>query len=242
MMASQHGTACVIKASETCLVAECEVNRPDVNSTAVVFADQVGIANKKIVAALTPPGRPGMRRWEGSDTYVADHLAVHAAACGLLDGLITDPGFLVISRPEAVLAGRGSLTTNEAKISATAFEMGLARWASLTEPQRIDLLAANAARVRASSLSAACRRASKTGWSPLWAAWSGRGHQELTGHTKGISTLSIEGGGRELIISGSMDATVRVWDAATGEPVTGPWLDHEGPVLAVAAGVVAAGN
>ena len=41
--------------------------------------------------------------------------------------------------------------------------------------------------------------------------------------------------GRPVVISGSSDETVRVWDLATGTPVGDPFTGHDGPVHAVAA-------
>ena len=35
---------------------------------------------------------------------------------------------------------------------------------------------------------------------------------------------------RDVIVSGSEDGTVRVWDAATGQPVGPPLTGHTGPV------------
>ena len=39
-----------------------------------------------------------------------------------------------------------------------------------------------------------------------------------------------------MIVSGSEDGTVRVWDAATGQPVGPPLTGHTGAVSAVAVG------
>ena len=41
-----------------------------------------------------------------------------------------------------------------------------------------------------------------------------------------------------MIVSGSDDGTVRVWDAATGTPVGAPLTGHTGPVWSVAVGRV----
>jgi WD40 repeat protein len=45
-------------------------------------------------------------------------------------------------------------------------------------------------------------------------------------------------GGRAVVVSGSDDITVRVWDAATGTPVGGPFTGHTRGVSAVALGQV----
>ena len=42
--------------------------------------------------------------------------------------------------------------------------------------------------------------------------------------------------GRPVALSGSYDATVRVWDLATGTPIGDPFTGHRGPVNAVAVG------
>ena len=42
--------------------------------------------------------------------------------------------------------------------------------------------------------------------------------------------------GRPVVVTGGDDATVRVWDLATGDPVGDPLTGHTGAVLAVAVG------
>ena len=43
-------------------------------------------------------------------------------------------------------------------------------------------------------------------------------------------------GDRDVIVSGSADGTVRVWDAVTGDPAGAPLVGHDGRVSAVAIG------
>jgi WD40 repeat protein len=43
-------------------------------------------------------------------------------------------------------------------------------------------------------------------------------------------------GDRDVIVSGSADHTVRIWDAVTGALVGTPLAGHEGPVTSVAIG------
>ncbi len=57
----------------------------------------------------------------------------------------------------------------------------------------------------------------------------------LTGHTNwvfGLATAQLDG--RTVVVSGSGDNTMRVWDLATGTPVGSPFTGHTGPVAAVA--------
>ena len=73
--------------------------RPDLQSPARVLAAQVRIAHQQMTSALTPPGEPGGRDWDTAGPYARSHLAAHAAACGELDALASDPGFLLAADP-----------------------------------------------------------------------------------------------------------------------------------------------
>jgi serine/threonine protein kinase len=57
----------------------------------------------------------------------------------------------------------------------------------------------------------------------------------LTGHTNwvfGVTTAQLDG--RTVVVSGSADDTMRVWDLTTGTPIGSPFTGHTGPVSAVA--------
>ncbi|KIK64756.1 hypothetical protein GYMLUDRAFT_160558, partial [Collybiopsis luxurians FD-317 M1] len=55
----------------------------------------------------------------------------------------------------------------------------------------------------------------------------------LAGHRKGITSVAFAFDGRR-IVSGSMDYTVRIWDAETGNAIGMPLNGHTGEVLSVA--------
>ena len=58
----------------------------------------------------------------------------------------------------------------------------------------------------------------------------------LTGHSDWVRSVAFgQIGGREVIVSGSDDATIRIWDA-TRTPIENPLTGHTGEVTAVAIG------
>ena len=64
---------------------------------------------------------------------------------------------------------------------------------------------------------------------------TGRSQGLLTGHTSWITAVAVaECEGRSVVVTGSEDATVRVWDLATGAPLGKSWVGHTGGVLSVA--------
>ena len=58
----------------------------------------------------------------------------------------------------------------------------------------------------------------------VWDAVTGAaGRPAADGHTERVTAVAVgRAGDRDIIVSGSWDGTVRVWDAATGQPVGGP--------------------
>ena len=57
-------------------------------------------------------------------------------------------------------------------------------------------------------------------------------HTTLQGHTRGVASVAYSPNGSR-IASGSYDRTVRIWDAATGEPVGAPLQGDTSPVSSV---------
>ena len=214
--------------------------RPDLTAMARMLTAQVREAHRQITTMLTPPGEPGERDWDTAGPYSRQHLASHAAACGELDALASDPGFLLTADPAAVLIQHAHLDTPDGKRAMAAFDLSLHHWATAAPAARLDWLSANAARVHATALTAACANTGGT-WPTRWAAWVGQGHRTLVGHEDPVGAVAIgRAGNRDIIVSGSVDKTVRVWDAVTGDPIGSPLVGHEGSVRMVA--VVRAGD
>ena len=155
--------------------------RPDLQNAARMLTAQVQAAHRQITSVLTPDGEPGERAWDTVRPYARQHLPAHAAACGELDFLASDPGFLLAADPGAVLAQRANLRTADGKRALAAFDLSLHDWEAATSATRLDRLAANAARVHATALAAACVIAGGE-WPVRWAAWTGQGHRRLARH------------------------------------------------------------
>jgi len=197
---------------------------------------QVQAAHQQITSALTPPGEPGERDWDTAGPYARHHLAAHAAACGELDTLASDSGFLLTADPGAVLAQRANLRTPDGKRALAAFDLSLHDWDAATPTARLDRLAANAARVHAAALAATCAIAGDE-WPVRWAASTGHGHRRLHGSKGSVAAVAVgRAGNRDIIVSGFHDKTVRIWDAVTGDLIGAPLAGHDGPVNAVAIG------
>ncbi|MER6004924.1 AAA family ATPase [Nonomuraea angiospora] len=72
---------------------------------------------------------------------------------------------------------------------------------------------------------------------PIFPPLTGYSRPRLPGHAREVRCVAIgRGGDRELIASGTWEGTVRIWDAATGEPVGSPLAGHTDGIWSVAFG------
>jgi WD40 repeat protein len=189
---------------------------------------------QRLWAAWRPAGT-GADGWASVPEYLRVHGAEHAAAAGQLPGLISDPDYL--TRTDLIrllpLLPVGSPAGDSP--AGAVVRRSATRAAPLPAQRRTRLLALTAAHLGFSnlrqSLVSVCEPPT-----PLWAHTLGDVHQELTGHTDPVTAVAIGRlDGRDVIVSGSGDDTVRIWDAA-GAPVGAPLRGHTGPVTAVAIG------
>jgi WD40 repeat protein len=122
------------------------------------------------------------------------------------------------------------------------------RTAPLPALSRARLLALTAAHLGFPDLRQSLASVCSQPPTPLWAHTLGEALQELTGHTGAVVAVAVgKLDGRDVIVPGSDDGTVRIWDGA-GAPVGDPLTGHTPSVRAVAVGqldgrgVIVSGN
>ena len=163
--------------------------------------------------------------------YVRSYLARHARNGGIIDELVTDPGFLLAADRPRLLGTIRSVATELGMRSAQVYAIAS------------NLLERSSSREEAASyLELVCRQtgahelANKVSqlpirrpWSVPWAQWQRvTTHKVLSTHgpTGAVALEDIDG---ELVVvaaeASNVDKTVRVevWDTATGQPAEGPF-------------------
>ena len=168
-------------------------------------------AHARITATLIP-STSGGHDWTSIDDYTRAALPEHAAACGRLDELVMDPGFLLAANQSALLRTGTAVTTDEGRASLGAYKLCVGRWCDEDDSARAWLLHVWARKTRAHSLAAAAAQLSGSPWTIARAWWRGTGHQILTGHQGMVWSVAVgRAAGREVIVSGGGDRAVLLW-------------------------------
>jgi WD40 repeat protein len=193
-------------------------------------------AHARIAAALIPPGTIDTRDWAATDGYTGLHLAEHAALAGVLDELVGDPGFLLTCAPGTLVVHRRDLGTPAGVAAMNAYELALSD--SVTHPDDPPSwwLHVWARKTRAHALAEASARRTRRSWTVQTAMWTGTAHRSLVGHGGAVNALAALtlNDGRILLASAGHDATVRLWEPATGRSIYSPLTGHSGTVNALA--------
>ncbi len=204
-----------------------------------LIGDRVQAADEHaITAALVehvPRRRDGQRDWPASHPYTRTHLATHAARCGDIDDLAQDPGFLLAASPPQLLAALDATISAPAHAASDAYRSALPLIRRHPPAEMAAYLGLAAHLGQADTLADSEDAGFASPWRARWASWRPqRPHQQLTGHSGWVrSAAAAELYGRPVIISGSSDCTVRVWDLATGTAIGEPFTGHGAPVNAV---------
>jgi Caspase domain/WD domain, G-beta repeat len=190
------------------------------------------------LAAHVPRRFSGRPDWPASHPYTRAHLATHAARSGDIDDLAQDPGFLLAADTPQLLAALDTTASRPARAAGGAYRSALPLIRRHPHAEHAAYLGLAARCGRAEALADRIDADGLTSpWRARWASWQlRRPHQQLTGHDGYVRAVAAaELDGRPVVISGSSDGTVRVWDLASGAPVGDPFTGHTGGVHAVAA-------
>jgi len=194
----------------------------------------------KVLLQAVPSGAAGPD-WLQAPDYISKYLAAHAAAVGLIDGLLEDPGFLVSADPSGLLPALDSASSPQGRLVAWFYR-------NAADRMRTGNLAERAAHLQLAAGKAGYQRmadafgpiATSWHWTTHVLTWRSPGNYIALGSTGRVSAsaLTMTAGGDVLIVTGGDDGTVALWRIGTdGLVLAGdPQPCHADKVAAVAVG------
>ncbi len=190
-------------------------------------------AHRAFTTALrraVPYGLDGTRDWRRAHPYALRHLATHAAEAGLLDGLVTEPEYLVHADPDTLVPLLLEVATDAARLHAAIYRASIAVHRHLGPAERRQVLALDAARFNEPSVLEAFNGAMEEGaWKPVAASGSllaGNLRNAFASDTGATAVACAVIDGREVAVTGSGDGSVSMWDLITGQPIGRPMTGH----------------
>jgi WD40 repeat protein len=170
--------------------------------------------------------------WRLAHPYLRTHLAEHASACGMLAELVKSPLYLLTANPNHLLA------VMEAYPQEVPLEIAHIYHASFHHVKSKPLVESVSYLEMAARKSMATHFADQVAQLPLhptwnipWARWLPSATHRILSQDNGkvIALAVAEREGRTVIVSGSDDTSVRIWDLERGEAV-GVLSGHNGVV------------
>ncbi|ROP41936.1 WD40 repeat protein [Saccharothrix texasensis] len=196
------------------------------------------------------PLRARHRDWGATDPYPRTHLATHAAEAGLLDDLLTDPGFLLHAEPDQLRAALAYTATDHGQRAAVVYRMSFHQHRDLPPSARCRILALDAARLGMRDLQRrfdAVRdvlELPELEWRIRFATGSIRPKATmatLTGHTGYVNAVAVtEVDGRPVAVTGDFAShgrsggTLRLWDLVEQRQIGRPLIGNVDGVHAIA--------
>jgi WD40 repeat protein len=182
------------------------------------------------------------RDWAAAHPYLTRHLATHTAMAGQLDQLVVDPAFLLAADSIRLLRVLSTVASPSAQAAARAYQQAVHQLGhDRPLEQRASCLQRAARYCKANNLAERILRLGiALPWTTQWAHWQASGiFRQLTGHVAAVEVVAFaQTDGQPVIVSGSYDHTIRVWDARSGQPRGEPLTGHTGAVVALAVGQI----
>jgi WD40 repeat protein len=191
---------------------------------------------------LVPPDAAGQRDWRAAHPYITVNLASHAAAAGLLDDLLLDPGFLMVADTDRLLPVLPTAAAPEVLKMADLYRAAVHRLRGRPVGEAAAHFELTARQFGHNGLAdKVAELPFGQPWSVPWAKWasSNRPSRIVGAHDKDVTALALTIVNRHpVVVTGSSDSTVRIWDLTRGVPLGPPLTGHTGAVKALAVGVV----
>ena len=173
------------------------------------------------IVARVPVQADGTRDWPRADSYTRTYLPVHAAAGKVLDGLLSDAGFLVTAEPGRLLAALPTAQTARGRQLAQIIQR-VGQQLLVAPPGEQACYLEMAAQMAGDALLAAAvaQAAPARPWSVPWAEWQPLDESQLLGHHDDyvVAVGAVETPGGTVVVSASQ-WTLRAWTLPAGTPV-----------------------
>ncbi|MGD9658357.1 MAG: hypothetical protein AB7U61_12115, partial [Methylocystis sp.] len=202
---------------------------------------RTNIDEKKLQGRITDALRQGFEgaAWLNCDHYLWRHLADHAAKAGRLDGLIRDPGYLAVADPARLILALPSVTSDEGIAFVNIYNRVVDRLVELRPIDRMPLIHMTA-QMEDPDLAPVLEPPAPTSWRCSWARIKpSTPHRTIGRHQAPVSSVALGAiDGAPVIVSGSTDTTIQLWDARSGAPFGKPLEGHSDWVTSVALGAI----
>ena len=169
--------------------------------------------------------------------YLLRYLPAHAAAAERMSELVSQASFLAACDPLGLLPYLQRSMPPEVANLRDCYLLASHLLLGASWNQRVSYLELIARRQNWSVIGDGfATLTGRRGWRAVWARWRNvASHRILRGHDFTVTAVAVtEYAGRRLIVSGSEDRTIRVWDLETGEARGEPLRGHMHSVTAVA--------
>lgn len=203
---------------------------------------------------LLPVGPAGRADWihqppTAALSYARAHVAAHAGAAGLLDGLLSDPVYLVAADPDGLLPQLNAATSVGARAAAHVYRRTAQKLPRVpVTPQTAGVPAAylelHARQEGYDQLAATLADAPLAQpWHTPFAGWQRSSPGPVVGRVDQVLSVgsAVLPDGTLLAVTGGQGGAVRVWDLRTGEQ-RHLLHGHAGQVLGVGCGALPDGT